>query len=133
MSPSTINIAVLHADTAARASLCDFIADQVGFRVVGDAAIAPQLPDFQRASPPVHVVVVHHAAGAGAGEAMERIVSARTLLPGAGVVVLMAQDAEALPQHLVPSGAACLHEERVPAELVGALRTIAMGRRYTPA
>lgn len=130
MSPSTINIAVLHSDTAARASLCDFIADQVGFRVVGEAAGAPQLPDLQRASP-VHVVVVHHAAGAG--EAMERIGSARALLPGAGVVVLLAQDAEALPQELVPTGAACLQEERVPAELVGALRTIAMGRRYTPA
>ena len=132
MSPSTINIAVLHSDTAARASLCDFIADQVGFRVVGEAAVAPQLPDLQRAAP-VHVVVVHHAAGAGAVDAMERIVSARALLPGAGVVVLLAQDAEALPPDQVPSGAACLHEDRVPAELVGALRTIAMGRRYTHA
>ena len=127
MSPSTINIAVLHADAAARESLCDFIADQVGFRVVAGAALAPQFEGLQRASP-VHVVVVHHAAAAD--RAVEQIGSARALLPGAGVVVLMAHDAEALPPDLVPVGAACIEEDRVPAELVGALRTIAMGRRY---
>ncbi|HVE53086.1 MAG TPA: hypothetical protein VNB23_06845, partial [Ramlibacter sp.] len=96
MSPNTINIAVLHPDAAARESLCDFISDQVGFRVVAGAALAPQFEGLQRAAPvPVHVVVVHHAAAAD--DAMEQIGSARALLPGAGVVVLMAQDAEALP------------------------------------
>jgi DNA-binding NarL/FixJ family response regulator len=130
MSPSTINIAVLHADAAARESLCDFIDDQVGFRVVGGGAIASQLAALQRAAP-VHVLVVHHAGPAG--ETLDAITAARALLPGAGVIVLLAAQAEALPADKVPPGAACLHEERVPAELVGALRTIAMGRRYIPA
>ena len=130
MGPSTINIAIVHADTSARGSLCDFITDQVGFRVVGDAGQALQLPDPQRDAP-VHVVVVHHADAAQEG--LRRIGAARALLPQAGVVVVLAPGAEALPQDGVPAGAACLQEERVPAELVGALRTIAMGRRYTPA
>lgn len=130
MSPSTINIAVLHQDRAARESLCDFIADQVGFRVVGGTAHVPQLADVLRASP-VHVLVVHHASAALA--VVELIGSARALSPGAGVVVLLGLGAEDLPAEMLPVGAACLAEDRVGAELVGALRTIAMGRRWRPA
>jgi DNA-binding NarL/FixJ family response regulator len=131
MSPGTINIVVLHAQATQRETLCDFIADQVGLRVIGATARALEVPDLLRAAPPVHVLVMHHASiGEGASEL---IGAARAVSPGCGILILTTGDAEAAPSDLaLPAAAACLEEERVGAELVGALRTIAMGRRYRP-
>jgi len=127
MSPGTINIVVLHAHAAQREALCDFIADQVGLRVIGATGRALEVPDLLRAAP-VHVLVVHHASiGEGAADL---IGSARAVSPGSGVLMLTAADAA--PQLALPGAAAWLEEARVDAELVVALRTIAMGRRYRP-
>jgi DNA-binding NarL/FixJ family response regulator len=131
MSPGTINIVVLHAQATQRETLCDFIADQVGLRVIGATARALEVPDLLRAAP-VHVLVVHHASiGEGASEL---VVAARAVSPGCGILLLTTGVAASEPSDLaLPAAAACLEEERVDAELVGALRTIAMGRRYRPA
>jgi DNA-binding NarL/FixJ family response regulator len=131
VSPGTINIVVLHAQSTQREALCDFIADQVGLRVIGATARALEVPDLLRAAP-VHVLVMHHASVGD--EVAELILAARSVAPGCGILVLTTAEASAAPALLaLPAAAACLEEARIEGELVGAVRTIAMGRRYRPA
>ena len=130
MGPGTINIVVLHAQSPGREALCDFLSDQVGLRVVGGTGLAPEVPDLLRAAV-VHVLIVHHTS---LGEdAADLIDAARLVSPGSGVLLLTSSEAGGLPQGLLlPGAAAVIAETQVEDELVGALRTIAMGRRYRP-
>lgn len=130
MGPGIINIVVLHPQVREREALCDFLSDQVGLRVVGGTGRAPEVPDLLRAAA-VHVLIVHHTSlGADTAGLID---AARLVSPGSGVLLLTAADAAGLPGGLMLRGAtACIEETRVEDELVGALRTIAMGRRYRP-
>jgi two-component system, NarL family, invasion response regulator UvrY len=130
MGPVTINIAVLHGQAPHREALCDFIADEVGFHVVGGADTAAATLDLMRVVP-AHVLVVDlESAGDGA---LELLSSARALSPGPGILLLVHGQPLALIEELMARGAAgYLETARVATQLTAALRTIGMGRRYLP-
>lgn len=133
MSPTTLNIAVLHRELSQREALCDYIADEVGFRVVGHTAGGDHaLALLAAADPRIHVLVVDFDS-VEAGAAAHFIPSLRALSPGTAVLLLLpgppGPEVEALLAHGV-SG--YLDAGRTAVELTPALRTIGMGRRYRP-
>jgi DNA-binding NarL/FixJ family response regulator len=130
MSPSTIDIAVVYREPAERGALCDFISDQVGFRLVGDSGGGDDAIDLMR-NKRIHVMILDLQSLAG--NALEAMGALRAQAPGAGVLLLVRDEAAALVEGLMQRGATgYLEAHRIAGELVPAVRTIAMGRRYRP-
>jgi DNA-binding NarL/FixJ family response regulator len=130
MAPSTINIAVVHAQADERHALSDYIADEVGFRVVGDSGPGPDLLDLLRASV-IHVLVLDlESFSVGS---TEFLLSARAASPATGILLLVnGQPTDWLDELMLRGAAGYVHAGRIHADLVAALRTIGMGRRYLP-
>ena len=130
MSPTTINIAVAHAQAAERHALSDFIADEVGFRVVGDADPGPDLIELLR-SGSIHVLVLD-IEGFSTGTT-DFITSARAASPATGILLLVGNPSNQWLDEMMARGAAgYVQAARIGTELVAALRTVGMGRRYLP-
>ena len=131
MSPTTINIAIVHSEPAERDALCDFIADEVGFRVVGGSGPGPDALELVR-SGRVHVVVIDlDSVPYGAGDL---IADLRAAAPGSGVLLLVGGDqAGQLPDLMQRGATGYVENARIPTHLTAALRTIGMGHRYVPA
>lgn len=130
MAPGTLHIAVLHAQASQREALCDFIADEVGFRVVGGRGSAAEALDLMR-NAATHVLLVDlDSVGAAA---QDLLTSARDASPGTGILLIVdgapACDLDAL---MARGAGGWLRATEARAELVPALRTIGMGRRYRP-
>ena len=125
-----MNIAVLHAQQEHRFALCDFIADEVGFRIVGDVAGGTEALDLLRVTA-AHVLVVDlDSVGA---EAPHLISAARALSPATSILLLVHGQPHAELEGLMERGAGgYLPMDRARDELVAALRTIGIGRRYRP-
>ncbi|MEJ5991684.1 hypothetical protein WG902_16895 [Ramlibacter sp. PS3R-8] len=130
MSPTSMNIAVLHAQQEHRFALCDFIADEVGFRIVGDVAGDTEALELLRVTA-AHVLVVDlESVGA---EAPHLITAARALSPVTCILLLVRGQPVAELEELMERGAGgYLSMDRARVELVAALRTIGMGRPYRP-
>jgi DNA-binding NarL/FixJ family response regulator len=130
MAPSTINIAVVHAQADERHALSDYIADEVGFRVVGDTEPGAALLDLLRASV-IHVLVVDlESFSAGS---IDFLLAARAASPSTGILlVVRGQPGEWLDELMLRGAAGYVQEARIHTDLVAALRTIGMGRRYLP-
>ena len=131
MSPPFLSAAVLHGHAAHSDALCDAIADDAGFRVVGgtnDAAGTLQL----LATKTVHVLVIDVATAGD--EAPEFISAVRAASPRTGILLLVHGQGAPLLEELMARGAGgYLDVARTGTDLAGALRTIGMGRRYVPA
>ena len=125
-----MNIAVLHGQQEHRFALCDFIADEVGFRIVGNVAGGNQALDLLRVTS-AHVLVVDlDSVGA---EAPHLISAARALSPATSILLLVTGQPHAELEGLMERGAGgYLPMDRARDELVAALRTIGIGRRYRP-
>lgn len=130
MSPTRLNIAVLHAQQDHRFALCDFIADEVGFRIVGDVVGDTEALDLLRVTA-AHVLVVDlESVGA---EAPHLITAARALSPATCILLLVRGQSVTELEELMDRGAGgYLSMDRARDELVAALRTIGMGRCYRP-
>jgi two-component system invasion response regulator UvrY len=130
MAPGTINIAVVHAHTDERHALSDFIADAVGFRVVGDTEPGPDLLDLLRASV-IHVLVLDlESFSAGS---TDFLLAARAASPGTGILLLVrGQPGEWVEELMLRGATGYVQADRIHADLVAALRTVGMGRRYLP-
>ena len=130
MSPGPIRVAVVHADAAQRDALCDFIADAIGFRVVGETFQGGDVLQLMP-SRPVNVLVVDlESLG---DQAAAWIAAAKIESPGAGILLLVHAQPLAAVQDLLQRGAAgYVQIGSIATELVAALRTIGMGRRYVP-
>lgn len=130
MSPTSLSIAVLHAHPAQCEALCDAIADEVGFRVVGGAGNGEELLAILRGAV-AHVLVLDLAS---AGEDAQALVSAvRAESPRTGVLLLLHGQGAAQVEPLMARGAGgYLEMARAGSDMAAALRTIGMGRRYLP-
>lgn len=130
ISPTTLNVAVVHAQADERHALSDFIADAVGFRVVGDTVPGDALLDMLRAST-IHVLVLDlESFSAGTTDFVS---SARAASPATGILLLVrAQPAEWLDELMLRGATGYVQAARIHADLVAALRTVGMGRRYLP-
>jgi DNA-binding NarL/FixJ family response regulator len=130
MSPGSMNIAVLHAQQEHRFALCDFIADEVGFRIVGDVPGGNEALDLLRVTA-AHVLVVDlESVGA---EAPHLISAARALSPATSILLLVRGQPNGELEELMDRGAGgYVAMDRARVDLVAALRTIGMGRRYRP-
>ena len=130
MSPGTIRVAVVHADAAQRDTLADFISDAIGFKVVGGSAEGEEALQFVRTAPVNVMVVDLESLG---DQAAEWIATARAESPAAGILLLVHAQSSGVVQDLMQRGAAGYVEiSRITTDLVAALRTIGMGRRYVP-
>lgn len=125
-----MNIAVLHGQQEHRFALCDFIADEVGFRIVGNVPGGNEALDLLRVTA-AHVLVVDlDSVGA---EAPHLISAARALSPATSILLLVQGQPHAELEGLMERGAGgYLPMDRARDELVAALRTIGIGRRYRP-
>jgi DNA-binding NarL/FixJ family response regulator len=129
MSPSTINIAVMHGQAAEREALCDLIADEVGFRVVGECSELHEALELMR--PGVHVLVID--LGTLPDASFEWIATARATCPATGILLLVREPPDQALEALLLRGATgYLEYARIAADISAALRTIGMGRRYQP-
>jgi DNA-binding NarL/FixJ family response regulator len=129
MSPTSMNIAVLHAQQDHRFALCDFIADEVGFRIVGDVAGDTEALDLLRVTA-AHVLVVDlESVG---GEAPHLITAARALSPHTCILLVRGQPLAELEELMDRGAGGYLSMDRARDDLVAALRTIGMGRCYRP-
>jgi DNA-binding NarL/FixJ family response regulator len=130
MGPTTINIAVLHAQEPLCEALCDFIADEVGFRVIGGSGSAPAAVELLR-NATTHVLVVD-LASVGDG-ATQLLLAVREASPGTSVLLMVQDQPTGELAELMARGAGgYLATARASADLPAALRTIGMGRRYRP-
>lgn len=130
MSPGTIRVAVVHADAAQRDALADFISDAIGFKVVGGSSEGEEALQFVRTAPVNVVVVDLESLG---DQAAAWIATARAESPAAGILLLVHAQPAAVLQDLMQRGAAGYVEiSRINTDLVAALRTVGMGRRYLP-
>lgn len=131
MSPPFLSAAVLHQDPAQCDALCDAVADDAGFRVVGGTADAASTLEVL-ATATVHVLLLD-VASAG-DEAPEFISAVRAASPRTGILLLVHGQGAPLLEELMARGAGgWLDATRAGTDLAGALRTIGMGRRYVPA
>lgn len=126
-----LSAAVLHGDAAHCDALCDAIADDAGFRVVGGCPDGASLLALV-ATATVHVLVMDVAtAGDEAGELISAV---RAASPRTGILLLVHGQPAARLEELMARGAGGhLDAARTGTDLAGALRTIGMGRRYVPA
>jgi DNA-binding NarL/FixJ family response regulator len=130
MNPGTIRVAVVHADGAQRDALADFISDAIGFKVVGGSAEGEEALQFVRTAPVNVLVVDIESLG---DQAAAWIATARAESPAAGILLLVHGQPPAVVQDLMLRGAAGYVEvSRLATDLVAALRTLGMGRRYLP-
>jgi DNA-binding NarL/FixJ family response regulator len=130
MSPGTINIAIVHANDAQREALCDFVADEVGFRIVGGAVSGPAALDLMRDTL-VHILVLHLESLPGGAETL--ITDVRALSPHTGILLLLGGPPHLALDDLMLRGATgYLSAARIATDMTAALRTIGMGRRYRP-
>lgn len=130
MSPSSLNIVIVHAQAAHCEALCDFVADQVGFRIIAGSASGPEAVDLMRVAS-VHVLILDLESLAD--DAVDVIASARAASPGTGILLLAHRQPAALLDALMLRGATgYLRTERIGPDMAAALRTIGRGRRYLP-
>jgi two-component system, NarL family, nitrate/nitrite response regulator NarL len=130
MSLPFLSAAVLHGNAAHCDALCDAIADDAGFRVVGGTNDAASMLEMLGTAT-VHVLVIDVAT---AGDETPELISAvRAASPRTGILLLVHGQGAPLVEELMARGAGgYLDAARTGTDLAGALRTIGMGRRYLP-
>ncbi len=101
----------------------------MGFRVTGSARDAAGLDELLR-SARTHILLVDLASVVG--DAVALLAAARAAAPGVGILLQVQGQPQAQIDNLMEKGAGGFVESGQPADLVAALRTMALGRRYQP-
>lgn len=130
MNPSTIRVGIVDDEQALRDSLGDYLSDQVGFVVVGEAACGSDALRMA-AGTSMHVLVVD--LGLSGAAAVDALCELRAHAPGVALLVLSKVHADEHAAALIRNGAsAYLDKNAERGEIVAALRMLAMGRRCIP-
>lgn len=127
-----INIGIVDDHAIVRSGLRQFLGEHVDLRVVGEAANGREAIDLVRAHE-VDVLVMDLSMPGHSG--LDALAMLRAKAPDMGVLILSGYPEEHYAINLIRQGASgYLNKECEPREIVEAIRTIAMGRRYlTPA
>jgi two-component system, NarL family, invasion response regulator UvrY len=124
-----IHIAIVDDHPIVRSGLRQFFSEQVDLRVVAEAASSRQAVDLVSTTPELDVLVLDLSMPGQSGcEALGMI---RARAPALGILILSGYPEEHYAMNMIRQGAGgYLNKECDPMEIVQAIRTIAMGRRY---
>jgi len=111
-----------------RSGLRDFFSQHVDLRVVGEAASGREAIDLVR-STEIDVLVMDLSMPGQSG--IDAIAMVRAKAPDTGILILSGYPEEHYAMNLIRQGASgYLNKECDPMEIVEAIRTISLGRRY---
>ncbi|MBB3177284.1 response regulator transcription factor [Variovorax sp. Sphag1AA] len=127
-----IKIGIVDDHAIVRTGLRDFFSQHVDLRVVGEAATGREAIDLVRSNE-IDVLVMDLSMPGQSG--IDAIAMIRAKAPDTGILILSGYPEEHYAMNLIRQGASgYLNKECDPMEIVEAIRTIALGRRYiTPA
>ena len=127
-----IKIGIVDDHAIVRTGLKDFFSQHVDLRVVGEAASGREAIDLVR-STEIDVLVMDLSMPGQSG--IDAIAMVRAKAPDMGILILSGYPEEHYAMNLIRQGASgYLNKECEPMEIVEAIRTISLGRRYiTPA
>jgi two-component system, NarL family, invasion response regulator UvrY len=132
MSPiasGVIRIAIVDDHAILRSGLKQFLCQQADLRVVGEASSGREAIDLVRSTPDLDVLVLDLSMPGQSG--MDALAMIRAKAPDVGVLILSGYPEQHYAMSMIRQGASgYLSKECEPAEIVDAIRTIAMGRRY---
>jgi two-component system invasion response regulator UvrY len=124
-----INIGIVDDHAIVRSGLRKFFSQHVDLRVLGEAGNGRAAIELVRSIPELNVLVMDLSMpGQSGGDTLALL---RTKAPDLGILILSGYPEEHYATNLLRQGAGgYLNKECEPAEIVRAIRTIAVGRRY---
>ncbi|MFO1182273.1 response regulator [Ottowia sp.] len=123
-----IRVGIVDDHAIVRVGLRNFLAEQVDVRVVGEAANGREAIDLARTTEMDVMLMDLSMPGQGGIDALAMI---RAKAPDVGILVLSIYPEEHYAMNLIRQGArGYLNKECDPLEIVDAIRTIALGKRY---
>ena len=123
-----IRVGIVDDHAIVRVGLRNFLAEQVDVRVVGEAANGREAIDLVRTTEMDVMLMDLSMPGQSGIDALAMI---RAKAPDVGILVLSIYPEEHYAMNLIRQGASgYLNKECDPLEIVDAIRTIALGKRY---
>src|SRR5450830_1174160 len=124
-----INIGIVDDHVIVRTGLKQFFSEQVDLRVVGEAASGREAIDLVRTITELDVLVMRLSMTGQSG--INALPIIRDKAPDVGILILSGYPEEHYAMNLIRQGASgYLNKECDPSEIVEAVRTIALGKRY---
>jgi DNA-binding NarL/FixJ family response regulator len=128
MNSSIIKIGIVDDHAIVRAGLKQFLSEMVDMRVVGEASTGREAIDLVRTTEMDAIIMDLSMPGQSGIDALAMI---RAKAPDVGILILSGYPEEQYAVNLIKQGASgYLNKECEPMEIVNAIRTIALGRRY---
>jgi DNA-binding NarL/FixJ family response regulator len=128
MNDSIVKVAIVDDHAIVRAGLKQFLSEMVDLRVVGEAASGREAIDLVR-NVEIDVLIMDLSMPGQSG--IDALAMIRAKAPDIGILILSGYPEEQYAVNLIRQGASgYLNKECEPMEIVNAIRTIALGRRY---
>ena len=128
MNSSIIKIGIVDDHAIVRAGLKQFLSEMVDMRVIGEASTGREAIDLVRTTEMDVIIMDLSMPGQSGIDALAMI---RAKAPDVGILILSGYPEEQYAVNLIKQGASgYLNKECEPMEIVNAIRTIALGRRY---
>ena len=128
MNDSIVKIGIVDDHAIVRAGLKQFLSEMVDMRVVGEAASGREAIDLVRTIE-LDVIIMDLSMPGQSG--IDALAMIRAKAPDVGILILSGYPEEQYAVNLIRQGASgYLNKECEPMEIVTAIRTIALGRRY---
>jgi two-component system, NarL family, invasion response regulator UvrY len=125
---SIIKVAIVDDHAIVRTGLRQFLSEMVDMRVVGEAASGREAIDLVR-NTALDVLVMDLSMPGQSG--IDALAMIRAKAPDVGILILSFYPEEHFAVNLIRQGASgYLNKDCDPTEIVSAIRTIAVGRRY---
>ncbi|MBE7942532.1 MULTISPECIES: response regulator transcription factor [Ramlibacter] len=123
-----VKVAIVDDHAIVRAGLKQFLSEMVDLRVVGEAASGREAIDLVRTTE-IDVLIMDLSMPGQSG--IDALAMIRAKAPDVGILILSGYPEEQYAVNLIRQGASgYLNKECEPMEIVNAIRTIALGRRY---
>jgi DNA-binding NarL/FixJ family response regulator len=128
MNTSIVKVGIVDDHSIVRSGLRQFLSEMVDLRVVGEAASGREAIDLVRTTEMDVMIMDLSMPGQSGIDALAMI---RAKAPDVGILILSGYPEEQYAVNLIRQGASgYLNKECEPIEIVNAIRTIALGRRY---
>ena len=128
MNDSIVKVAIVDDHAIVRAGLKQFLSEMVDLRVVGEADSGREAIDLVR-NTEIDVLFLDLSMPGQSG--IDALAMIRAKAPDVGILILSGYPEEQYAVNLIRQGASgYLNKECEPMEIVNAIRTIALGRRY---
>jgi two-component system invasion response regulator UvrY len=128
MNNSIVKVGIVDDHSIVRSGLRQFLSEMVDLRVVGEAASGREAIDLVR-TVEMDVIIMDLSMPGQSG--IDALAMIRAKAPDLGILILSGYPEEQYAVNLIRQGASgYLNKECEPMEIVTAIRTIALGRRY---